>query len=55
MTKDETRKILFDEIDNFRLKAKHRESLRLFETAKYAGDLDLALATMLSDNVQDIS
>ena len=50
MKKDETRKILLDDIDNFRLKAKYYESLRLFEAAKYAGNLvsnlELTLTTM---------
>jgi len=36
MTKDETRKILSDDIDNFRAKAKYYESLHLFEAKKYA-------------------
>jgi hypothetical protein len=54
MTNDSTRKTLLDDIDNFRLKAKHYESLRLFEAAKYAGslasNLELALTTMPSDD-----
>ncbi len=39
MTKDETRKILSDDIDNFRSKAKYYESLHLFEAEKYAEKL----------------
>jgi hypothetical protein len=59
MKKDEIRKILLDDIENFRLKAKFYDSLRLFEAAKYAGNLasniELALTTMPSDNDQEIS
>jgi hypothetical protein len=59
MKKDETRKILLDDINNFRLKAKYYESLRLFEAAKYAGNLasnlDLALTTMPSDDDPEIA
>ena len=59
MKKDETRNILLDDIDNFRLKAKYYESLRLFEAAKYAGNLasnlDLALTTMPSDDDPEIA
>ena len=54
MKKDETRNILLDDIDNFRLKAKYYESLRLFEAAKYAGNLasnlELTLTTMPHDD-----
>ena len=54
MKKDETRKILLEDIHNFRVKAKYYESLRLFEAAKYARNLasniELALTTMPSDN-----
>jgi len=54
MTKDEARKMLLADIDNFRLKAKQYESLHLFEAAKYAGKLasniELALTTMSSDD-----
>lgn len=53
MTNDSTRKILLDDIHNFRLKAKFYESLHLFEAAKYAGslaaNLELALTTMPPD------
>jgi hypothetical protein len=59
MKKDETRKILLDDINNFRLKAKYYESLRLFEAAKYAGklasNLELALTTMPSDDDPEIA
>jgi hypothetical protein len=59
MTKNETRKILSDDIDNFRRKAKYYDSLHLFEAAKYANDLasniELALTTMPSDEDPEIS
>ena len=59
MTKDETRKMLSDDIDNFRQKAKSYETLHLFEAAKYAGNLasnlELALTTLPSDEDQEIS
>jgi hypothetical protein len=59
MKKNETRKILLNDIDNFRLKAKYYESLRLFEAAKYAdnlaSNLELALTTMPSDDDPEIS
>ncbi len=59
MNKDETRKMLADDIDNFRLKANYYESLHLFEAAKYArnlaSNLELALTTMPSDEDQPIS
>jgi hypothetical protein len=59
MTKDETRKILSDDIDNFRRKAKFYDSLHLFEAARYATDLasniELALTTMPSDSDPEIS
>ena len=59
MKKDETRKMLLDDIEKFRLKAKYYESLRLFEAAKYAGNLasnlELALTTLPSDDDQPIS
>jgi len=59
MKKDETRKILSDDIDNFRLKAKYYESLQLFEAEKYADNLasniELALTTMPSDDDPEIS
>jgi hypothetical protein len=59
MTKDETRKVLLQDIDNFRLKAKYYQSLRLFEAARYADNLasniELALTTMPSDEDTEIS
>jgi hypothetical protein len=59
MKKDETRAILSDDIDHFRMKAKYYESLHLFEAAKYAGNLaaniELALTTMPSDDDPEIS
>lgn len=59
MTKDETRKILLDDIANLRLKAKYYESLRLVEAAKYAAslasNLELALTTMPSDDDTEIA
>jgi hypothetical protein len=59
MTKDETRKILTDDIANFRLKAKYYDTLHLYEAAKYAGNLasnlELALTTMPSDEDQEVS
>lgn len=58
MKKDEIRKILLDDIKNFREKAKYYESLHLFEAAKYANNLasniELALTTMPSDNDPEI-
>ncbi len=54
MTNGSTRKALLEDINNFRLKAKHYESLHLFEAAKYASslaaNLELALTTMPSDD-----
>lgn len=59
MTKDEIRRILLDDIDNFRSKAKYYESLRLFEAARYASSLasniELALTTLPSDDDPEIS
>ena len=58
MNKDETRKILSDDIDKFRFKAKYYESLHLYEAQKYADNLasniELALTTMPSDDDIDI-
>jgi hypothetical protein len=54
MANDSTRKVLSDDINNLRVKAKFYESLHLFEAAKYAGNLasnlELALTTMPSDD-----
>jgi hypothetical protein len=59
MTKDETRKVLLEDIHSFRLKAKYYQSLRLFEAARYADNLasniELALTTMPSDEDTEIS
>lgn len=59
MKKDEIRKILSDDIVNFRNKAIYYESLRLFEAANYAdnlaSNLELALTTMPSDDDVEIS
>jgi hypothetical protein len=59
MTIDETRKILQQDIDVFRSKAKFYESLRLFEAAKYAkslaSNIELALTTLPSDEDPEIS
>ncbi len=59
MSKDETRKVLLEDIDNFRLKAKYYQSLRLFEAARYANNLasniELALTTLPSDEDTEIS
>ncbi len=59
MTKDETRKVLLEDIDNFRLKAKYYQSLRLFEAARYAdrlaSNIELALTTLPSDEDTEIS
>lgn len=58
MTKDETRKVLQNDIDNYRSKAKYYDSLHLFEAAKYANQLasniELALTTMPSDEDTEI-
>ena len=54
MKYDETKKILLDDIDHFRSKAKYYESLHLFEAKKYAeklaSNIELALTTMPSDD-----
>jgi len=59
MEKDATRKVLLEDIDIFRRKAKYYESLRLFEAAKYANSLasniELALTTLPSDDDPEIS
>jgi hypothetical protein len=59
MTKDETRKLLADDINDFRSKAKYYESLHLFEAAGYAkklaSNLELALTTLPSDEDQEIA
>jgi hypothetical protein len=59
MKKNETRKILLEDIDNLRRKIPYYESLRLFEAAKYAkalaSNIELALTTMPSDDDTEIS
>jgi hypothetical protein len=59
MTKDEIRKLVLNDIDAFRSKAKFYKTLRLNEAAKYAdnlaSNLELALTTMPSDEDPDIS
>jgi hypothetical protein len=59
MTKDETRKILLDDVENFRLKVEYYKSLHLFEAAKYAehlaSNIELALTTMPSDDDIEIA
>jgi hypothetical protein len=59
MTKDEVRNALLQDIDVYRRKAKHYESLRLYEAAKYANSLasniELALTTMPADDDPEIS
>jgi hypothetical protein len=59
MTKDEVRKILLQDIDEFRRKAKYYESIRLIEAAGYANKLasniELALTTMPRDDDPQIS
>ncbi|WP_297450145.1 hypothetical protein [Ferrovum sp.] len=58
MKKDEIRALLLEDINNFRLKAKFYESIRLSEAADYAKDLasniELALTTMPSDSDSEI-
>ena len=59
MNKNEIRKVLLDDISHLRLKEKYYESLRLFEAAKYAGNLasnlELALTTMPSDDDTEVA
>jgi hypothetical protein len=51
---DETRRLLEQDIQDFREKASYYETLHLYEAAKYADDLanniELALTTMPSSN-----
>ncbi len=58
MGKNETRKILTDDVANFRSKANYYKSLHLFEAAKYAdhlaANIELALTTMPSDDDPEI-
>ena len=59
MTNDEKRKLLQEDIETFRRKAKFYDSIRLFEAAKYASHLasniELALTTMPSDDDPQIA
>ncbi len=59
MTKDETRKLLADDIKHFRSKAEYYNSLHLFEAESYAkklaSNLELALTTLPSDEDQEIA
>ncbi|MGA2780116.1 MAG: hypothetical protein ABSF94_21385 [Steroidobacteraceae bacterium] len=59
MTKDQTRKILNDDIAGFRQKAEFYHSLHLYEAEKYArhlaDNIELALTTMPSDGDPQIS
>ena len=59
MKMNETRKLLSDDIESFRLKAGYYRSLHLFEAAKYAeslaSNLELALTTMPSDDDTEIA
>ena len=59
MNKDEIRKILSDDVDLFKSKAKHYKLLHLFEAEKYAehlaSNIELALTTMPADDDQEIA
>jgi hypothetical protein len=59
MENNQIKKVLSDDIDNLRSKAKYYESLRLFEAANYAdnlaSNLEMALTTMPSDEDIDIA
>lgn len=59
MTKDQTRKLLKDDIDGFRRKAAYYRSLHLYEAEKYAkhlaDNIELALTTMPSDEDPQIA
>lgn len=54
----ETRRILLDDVDKFRLKADYYESLHLAEAARYTRDvatsIELALTTLPSGDDPDI-
>ncbi len=55
---NKTRKILQDDIADFRLKAAYYKSLHLFEAATYAehlaANIELALATLPAEEDQEI-
>lgn len=59
MKNDQIKKMLSDDIVDFRSKAKYYESLRLFEAANYAdnlaSNLEMALTTLPSDDDIEIS
>jgi hypothetical protein len=59
MTKDQVRKALLQDIDDFRNKARFYESIHLFEAAKYAkslaSNIELALTTMPADGDIEIA
>jgi hypothetical protein len=59
MTKDETRKVLSDDVQHYRLKAKYYATLHLFEAEKFAerlaSNIELALTTLPSDDDPQIS
>ena len=59
MTKDQLRKALLQDIDDYRRKAKFYESVRLYEAAKYAktlaSNIELALTTLPADGDPEIS
>ncbi|MFI4891273.1 MAG: hypothetical protein ACHQIL_12145 [Steroidobacterales bacterium] len=58
-TRDELRKTLLQDIDDFRRKARFYESVRLYEAAKYAktlaSNIELALTTLPTDGDPEIS
>lgn len=58
MKNDEIRKLLQDDINLYRAKAKDYETLRLFEAAKYADrladNIELALTTLPTDEEPEI-
>jgi hypothetical protein len=59
MTKDETRKLLEDDVRQYRLKARYYGTLHLFEAEKIAerlaANIELALTTLPSDEDPAIS
>lgn len=59
MKNDAIRKMLQDDIDMYRAKAKGYETLHLFEAAKYAerlaANIELALTTLPTDSDPEIA
>jgi len=59
VTKDETRKVLEDDVRQYRLKARYYATLHLFEAEKFAerlaANIELALTTLPSDEDPEIS